>query len=98
MKYKIEYIQTFYSDIISAMEFLEDYPKKAERIFAKVDKLLWNLREMPDMYPVYTSVPDFRFIVVEDYLVFYKIKNNEGVVEVHRLLNGRMDISTHMQR
>jgi plasmid stabilization system protein ParE len=97
MKYKIEYISTFHADVLSVNEVLAEYPSKAFRIFAKIDKVLWNLIEMPEMYPVYQDVPSFRFIVVEDYLVFYKVKKPGRIVEIHRLLYGRMDIPAHIQ-
>jgi len=57
MSYKIEYISTFYSDVQSIVAFLKEYPSKAERIFAKADKCISNLEEMPEMYPIYIDVP-----------------------------------------
>ena len=96
MSCKIEYIATFYSDVQTVVEFLKEYPDKAARIFAKADKSIRNLEEMPEMYPVYMDIPSFRFIVVEDYLVFYKFIQDSSIVEVHRLLYARMDIPKHM--
>jgi len=97
MKYKIEYISTFHADILSVAEFLAEYPSKAARIFAKIDKTILSLADMPEMYPIYPDVPSYRFIVVEDYLVFYKVKKQDGVVEIRRLIYGRMDISAKIQ-
>ena len=85
MSYRIEYIQTFYTDVHSILLFLAEYPNKAARIFAKADKSISNLEEMPEMYPVYIDVPSFRVIVIEDYL------------EVHRLLYGGMEIPERVQ-
>ena len=96
MNFRIEYISTFYADVSSVAEFLSEYPRKAARIFAKIDKILGNLENMPEMYPVYKDVPSFRFITVEDYLVFYKVKKQDEIVEIHRLLYGRMDIPAHI--
>jgi plasmid stabilization system protein ParE len=95
MNYKIEYISTFHDDVQSFREYLSDFPNKAARIFAKIDKIIPNLKTMPEMFPIYPDVPRFRFIVVEDYLVFYKIKHKNKLVEIHRLLNSRMNISAH---
>lgn len=97
MKYKIEYISTFHADVLSVVEFLEEYPSKAALIFAKIDIILINLGDMPEMYPVYQDAPAFRFITVEDYLVFYKVRKRGRTVEIHRLLYGRMDIPAHIQ-
>ena len=97
MKYRIEYISTFHSDVLSVEKFLAEYPGKAMRIFAKIDKLLLNLIEMPEMYPVYHYSPAYRFIVVEDYVILYKVRKQSGVIEVHRLFYGGMDIPAHLQ-
>jgi plasmid stabilization system protein ParE len=97
MKHKIEYISTFHADVLSVNGVLAEYPSKASRIFAKIDKALRNLTEMPEMYPVYQDIPSFRFIATEDYLVFYKVKKQDGIVEIHRLLYGRVDIPAHIQ-
>ena len=96
-KYRIEYISTFQTDVLVVAWYLKEYPKKAARIFAKVDKAISILSEMPEIHPVYDDMPTFRFIVVEDYLVFYKTKKQDRIVEIHRLLHGRMDISAHLQ-
>ena len=79
MKCKVEYISTFHLDIQSIQDFLADFPNKAARIISKTDIALLNLVEMPEMYPVYQMIPEFRFIVIEDYLVFYKFKQNEDL-------------------
>ena len=92
MKYKIEYISTFHADVLSVVEFLAEYPSKASRIFEKIDKLIPTLEDMPEMYPSYPDVPSYRFIVVEDYLVFYKIKMQDRLVVIRRLVYGRMDM------
>jgi plasmid stabilization system protein ParE len=97
MGYKIEYISTFHIDVLSVVKFLTEYPMKAARIFAKIDQILSHLGDMPEMYPVYQDVPAFRFITVEDYLVFYKIEKQNRIIEIHRLIYGRMDIPKHMQ-
>ena len=97
MKYRIEYISTFHADVLSVEKFLAEHPKKAMRIFAKIDKALLNVKKMPEMYPVYHVIPTYRFITVEDYVVLYKFRKKDGVVEVHRLFYGGMDIPVHMQ-
>ncbi|MCL2058761.1 MAG: type II toxin-antitoxin system RelE/ParE family toxin, partial [Oscillospiraceae bacterium] len=95
---KIEYISTFLFDVQTVAYFLREYPSKAARIFTKADKSIGNLKKMPEMYPVYMDVPSFRFIVVEDYLVFYRFIKESGIVEIHRLLYGQMDIPEYIQK
>ena len=92
MKYRLEYISTFHTDIASVTSSLKEYPKMAKRIFEKMDAKLKNLTNLPEMYPIYDDFPDFRKLVIEDYLVFYSINKQAGIIEVHRLIYGRMDV------
>ena len=96
MKYRLEYLSTFHSDITEVASNLEEYPQMAKRIFEKIDKKLLYLVDSPELYPIYDDFPDFRRIVVEDYLVFYSINEAQKVIEIHRLIYGRMDIITHL--
>ena len=93
MTYKLEYISTFHADVLHVVDILDDCPEKAERIFSKLDKILGKLVDMPEMYPVYEGFPVFRKITVEDYLVFYTVNKQDRLIEVHRLLFERMDMS-----
>ena len=97
MKYKVEYISTFYVDVLQAAHNLNEYPRKAKRIFAKIDKILSGLAKTPMIYPIYDSYPVFRKIVVEDYIVFYTVDTNIKCIEVHRLIYARMDIVRHLK-
>ncbi len=97
MKYRIEYLSTFHADVLAVTAFLAEHPKKAARIFEKTDRIFAGLGEMPEMYPIYQDVPAFRFIVIEDYLLFYKVKKQNGIIEIHRLINGHMDIPAYVR-
>ena len=92
MAFKIEYISTFYRDVMEVVSHLEEYPQKAKRIFEKLDNKLPNLTMYPEMYPVYPDFPEFRRFIVEDYLVFYVVNEQDGIIEIHRLIYGGMDV------
>ena len=92
MAMKLEYISTFYADIANVESYLEEYPQKAKRVFEEMDKKLSNLIDNPELYPIYEEFPEFRRIVVEDYLVFYTINERTENIEVHRLVYGKMDV------
>jgi len=95
---RLEYISTFYSDIADVSLYLEDYPQKAKRLFEKMDNKLRNLLDNPELYPVYEDFPEFRKIVIEDFLAFYSINEQAGVIEVHRLIYGKMDVPNQLSR
>jgi addiction module RelE/StbE family toxin len=96
MVFKIEYISTFHFDVLDVVSSLADYPQKAKRIFEKLDGKLLTLADNPEMYPIYEDFPDFRRIVIEDYLVFYTVNERDGIIEIHRLIYGRMDIAKQL--
>ena len=96
MSYKVEYLSSFYIDLTVIVDFLKDYPKKAERIFQKMERSIGYLNKMPEMYAIYPDFPLFRFIIVEDYLIFYRFIEERNLVEVHRILHGRMDIPARL--
>jgi plasmid stabilization system protein ParE len=95
--YRIEYLATFHKDVIRVAADLDEYPRKAARIFSKLDKSLSNLVLMPEMFPIYDDFPLFRKIVVEDYLVFYTFDPMAGLIDIHRLLYGGMDMPKHLK-
>ena len=89
---KLEYISTFQTDLTNVASYLEDYPQKAKRIFEEMDNKLSNLIDNPEMYPIYQDFPVFRRIVIEDYLLFYLVNKRTDIIEVHRIIYGRMDV------
>lgn len=95
-KYRIEYISTFYDDVVDVTVFLDQYPNKAARIYEKLDRSILRLKDNPKMYRVYQDFPFFRVIVVEDYLAFYTVDDEKHLVEIHRLLYGGMDIPAQL--
>ena len=96
MAFKIEYISTFHRDVSGIVDSLEDFPQKAKRVLEQLDKKLSRLVDNPELYPIYEDYPDFRKIAVEDYLAFYTINKRDGIIEIHRLIYGRMDIAKHL--
>ncbi|MCL1885027.1 MAG: type II toxin-antitoxin system RelE/ParE family toxin [Defluviitaleaceae bacterium] len=96
--YKLSYISTFHADVAQVVAALDESPRKAARIFFKLDKILANLVLLPEMFPVYEDFPIFRKIVIEDYIVFYTFDRLSGLVEVHRLLYGGMDLPVELEK
>ena len=96
MTFKIEYIATFRADVLNIEIHLEEHPQKARRIFKELDEKLGVLAKNPKMYQVYEDFPIFRRIVVEDYLAFYTIDEKRGIIEIHRLICGKMDVSEQL--
>ena len=96
MRYKIKYSPSADRDLLAIYDILEEYPQKRLRIFLKLDDYLDKLTYMPKMYQAYEDAPEYRRIVIEDYLVFYKVDETNRTIEIHRILYGRMDIQKQL--
>jgi plasmid stabilization system protein ParE len=55
-----------------------------------------RLKTHPYSCPVYEDVPDYRKLVVGDYLVFYIVNEDAKIVEIHRIFHGSRDIRQHL--
>lgn len=51
---------------------------------------LWS-RDFPYSCPIYEDDPDYRTLVVGDYLVFYMVNEDDKIVEIHRIFHGSKD-------
>lgn len=102
-EYTLEFLPAAFNDmigIISAFLMLES-KQGAIRIKEKFNKAAEQVLAFP-----YSgmSVPDaklsksgFRMIVVEKYLMFYKVFEEEKKIVFYRILNGKTDYPTIMQ-
>ena len=99
MKYTVIYIEAAMKDIAEITEYLSRfYPDTPLRFQRAVKKAIENLIDNPFMYAEYPENPKYRRIVVNDYLIFYKVIEASGVVEVHRVLYGMRDIAAHLSK
>ena len=96
MTYKVEYLPIADRDVLAMSDALADYPNKARRIFKEMEKKLILLEVMPYMWPIYQLHPEYRRMVLEDYLLFYIVDDIEHCVKVYRILHNKMDIPRHM--
>ena len=96
MKYKVIYLSIFDRDIARISEALADYPNKAKRLFQEIERKLKTLEDMPYSWPVYQIKPEYRQMILEDHLLFYKVDESESKVKVYRVFYGKMDIPKHI--
>ena len=97
MKYKAKYLITAVYDRDTIKAYLDHYsPAAAKRLFDKIKSNMELVKENPYMYEVYERRPQFRRMVVEDYLVFYKVNEEERTIEVHHIFHGKMSIEQHL--
>ena len=93
MKYTVKYFQTARTDRSIIKSYLSQFSSTAyTRLFEKIKDKIEITKNNPYIYPSYEHRPQFRRIVVDDYLVFYKVNEESKTIEVYRILHGMMDI------
>lgn len=95
-KYKIKYAPAAVDDLDEIFSYIsQDHIAAVETTLEKINERITKLSEFPNMGSVlsdeeYTMIQrGYRFIVVQPYLVFYRIKDN--TVIIYRILHGRRD-------
>ena len=97
MKYRVKYLVTARHDREAIKAYLSQYSlSAARRLFDKIKRNMEFVKDNPYIYEVYKRRPQFRRMVVEEYLVFYKVNEDTRIVEVHRILHGMMDIEQNV--
>ena len=93
-KFRIEYLPIAEKDLTEILEYIQiDNPAVALNLLDEIDKAISKLSYFPYM----GSIPkdqrlillNYRMLVVENYLVFYVVFDEEEVVEIRRVLHGK---------
>ncbi|OXL85694.1 addiction module toxin RelE [Paenibacillus sp. SSG-1] len=93
---KIQYTPAAGDDMEEIFSFIsQENASAAEDLLQKLDDQISNLAEFPYMGSVLSEDEfpllkrGYRFIVVQPYLVFYRVIENRVII--HRILHGRRD-------
>ena len=94
MRYELRYLPDAEMDLLVIDDYLSQfYPGTPGKFFRDYDKAVDSLLDMLAKYIIYPGTVDFHRLIVHDFLVFYKIDENEHIVTIHRILHGSRDIS-----
>ena len=97
MNCKIVYLPEAKDDINEIRKYLSKfYPSTPKTFFALLKKRISNLKQNPFICQPYEKRPSYRRLVVNDYLVFYKVDESRHVVQIHRILHGSCDIGRYI--
>jgi addiction module RelE/StbE family toxin len=97
MKYKVIFLPQTVKDRDEIRTYLSQfYPGTSKRFFALLKKKISGLKMYPHSCPVYGDDPDYRKLVVGDYLVFYMVEDAAKIVAIHSILHGSRDIRQHL--
>ena len=99
MAYDVKLLEIAENDIDEICEYLSQfYPSTPGKFLNSLNEDFNNVSLNPYMYPIYEYNNEYRRIVTSDYLVFYKIDEENNLVRVYRILNGKQNISTILEK
>ena len=101
---RIVYTHTARRDLRGIYEYIAYtlmVPKTARDLTNKIMAEVRALENLPERNPLCKEEPWYsrgvRFLSVGNYLVFYTVKGEEGVVSIARILYGGRDISRQLE-
>lgn len=99
--YQIDYLESAFSDlkeIVSYISFTLNDPRKASQFAEAVIQAAESLADFPYRRPVYYSLrpleKEFRYIVVEHYMVFYWIDEEMKKFIIARIIYAKRNIAS----
>jgi plasmid stabilization system protein ParE len=99
MSYRIRYLPETLTDKAEIKAYLSQYYESTVKgFFALLKKRINRLKRFPYSCPVYEDDPDYRKMIVGDYLVFYVVNDETKIVEIHRIFHGSRDIRRNIAR
>lgn len=96
--HKLKYLSLAQKDLNDIIDYIVDIikePKAALDLVDLLDGSILRLQQFPYACRVYQFIEllqlEYRMLIVKNYLVFYVV--NEDVVEIHRIIYAKMDIT-----
>ena len=93
-QYSIEYSEEAKIDLIEIKKYIKynlQEPNIAEELINKLIKTIESIKNNPEIYAIiddeFIKRLEIRKIIVDNYIVFYRIKNN--TIQIVRVLYGR---------
>ena len=98
LKYKVIISESAQKDIDSIFEYIYftlNVPKAADRISSNIASSILNLQAFPQLCPLTNKTSSdgspYRKLVVENYVIYYLLYENEKTVYISRVFDGRTD-------
>ena len=93
-KYKDIILDSAYNDIDEIVKYFRTYSKKgAERISSKIHTAISRIKTHPYIGPAVfdekLAAEGLRMVVIEKYLMFYKVFDDKKSVVIYRVIDGR---------
>jgi toxin ParE1/3/4 len=91
---EVQYLPLAETDLLEIIEYIrKDNPRAAQDTFARFEEALGKLASFPGLGAVARDdrlgSKGYRVLIIDNYLAFYVVDENLGIVEVRRVLHGR---------
>ena len=97
MKYRVRFLPEMAVDLTEIVDYLgQYYSGTVSKFLTLLEEKVARLKEFPYSCAAYEDDPDYRKMVVGDYLLFYMVNEDEKAVEIHRIFHGAKDIRRHL--
>ena len=101
--YRLLYLPAARKDIYDLMLYIANQlhaPASALRILAAMETAIQRRGEFPYAFPVYRTMKplatEYRMLPVEGYNVFYTVLEKERVVEIHRVVYAKRNLTKQL--
>ena len=72
------------------------YPETPKRFSSALRKHIFNIKENPYMYPIYSENPNYRRMIVDNYIVLYQIIEEVKEIKISRILRASWDLPKYI--
>jgi len=98
MRYRIKYMDSSLIDMAVIKKYLSQYYESTWlKVAGEIEYHTGFLREIPYGFPLYPGSGTYRKLVAGDYIVLYKIIEQNHIVEIHAIWHSKMNILEHIK-
>ena len=98
MKYTVVFLPEARADSEEIRQYLSQYYESTvSNFFALLKERISYLKLNPSIAQSYADRPSYRRLVVDDYLVFYKVDEDRKLIGIHRILHGSRDVGRYIR-
>lgn len=93
-KYNVVYLPVARKDLVEIIKYIQtDNPSAAMDFLNKIDETISKLENFPHMGTVpkdtLLKFKGYRMLVIQSYLVFYIVNEDNAEVEIRRIIHGK---------
>ena len=96
--YKLKFSEYIFNDVESSVEYIKNNlknPVASQRLKNEVKTAYKKIKLNPLIYPAvpieHLGKKGFKFCMIKNYMLFFKVKKDENIVNIERFLYGPRD-------